>query len=65
MSAIKYPALYKKHPKVALKQLLKYFLIPHLEKIENAVEKQCEEFQNSLYTVSEMTLKLIVYNDDT
>jgi len=65
ISETKYEELFKKHPKSALKELLKRNILPLLKRIEAAVEKQSDEFQYSLYTVSELTLKLIVYNEDT
>lgn len=39
--------------------------MPLLHKIEAAVNSHSDSMQYSLYSVSEVTLKLIVYNDDT
>lgn len=65
ISELKYPEYFRKHPKLALSSLLKKNILPLLDRIENSVEKQGDQNYNSLYSVSEMTLKLIVYNNDT
>ena len=65
MSELKYPEKFKKYPKSALKALLKNNILPLLQKIEDAVQNQSDDLQYSLYTVSELTLKLIIYNEDT
>ena len=65
ISGQKYPEKYKIHPKSALKALLKHHILPLIKGIEKAVESNSDEYQHSLYTVSELTLKLIVFNEDT
>jgi hypothetical protein len=65
VSELKYPEIFKKYPKSALKALLKNNVLPLMKRIESAVENQSDDLQHSLYTVSELTLKLIVYNEDT
>ena len=65
VSELKYPDIFKKYPKSALKALLKNNIMPLMKRIESAVENQSDDLQHSLYTVSELTLKLIVYNEDT
>ncbi len=39
ISELKYDELFRKHPKTALKELLKRNILPLLKKIESAVEK--------------------------
>jgi len=67
ISELKYPDVYKKHPKQALSTLIKRFLLPLLEKIEAAVTKKSkggEDLHNSIYSVSQVALKLIVFTED-
>lgn len=65
ISELKYPEVFKKYAKSALKALLKNNILPLMKRIESAVENQSDDLQYSLYTVSELTLKLIIYNEDT
>mmetsp|Transcript_38751 Transcript_38751/g.28643 ORF Transcript_38751/g.28643 Transcript_38751/m.28643 type:complete len:145 (+) Transcript_38751:623-1057(+) len=65
ISELKFPEIYRKHPKQALSALLNKYLIPLQERIEMCVETQSEDLHHSLYSVSEVTLKLIIYNEDT
>jgi hypothetical protein len=44
LSELKFPDVSKKNPKKALQQLLKTTLLPLLERIEEAVEKQSDDF---------------------
>ena len=65
ISELKYTDLYQRHPKQALNSLINHYLVSHLENIESAVEHQNDEYTNSLYSVSEVTLRTIIYNEDT
>jgi hypothetical protein len=48
-----------------LQKLIQLHIIPLQDKIEETVMNQKEDQLNSLYSISELTLKLIVYNRDT
>lgn len=59
-----YPEQFEKNPKQALQYFISRRMLSLLESIESAIENQNCELANSIYTVSEVALKMIYYTED-